>query len=843
MHPIAQTFYINEPVDGSSGVYLTRLDLYFKSKSDTSGVTVQIRDTENGNPTGFIRPHASSSLYSSQVNISDDASVVTTFYFNSPVFLLANTSYAFVVIPDDYSEDYKIWTSDVTVGSGVDINGNPITKNNDTGTLFLSSNDRQFTAVQTEDIKFKLYRADFTSSQGSAVFTQSIEDTFYVKGLRGNSFQPTEPVYLSEFQYKLARLEFSANTGLFNVGETVYQSNSTANVALGKVYEITTSPYAVNLTNCTGIWVLTESGTYKITGETSHTEATVDTVYQNISTTKDSKEVKIPFTSYFSSGASGDYFFYFRSPSGATTQCSSFNSVVDSRTLLLNTAIPFTSYACQFGLIRGKGNLYGYYNGPQKGQIIDSQRFTVILSRPNNISNVLNFTGTESSLMIGGLSKASANVISTVDEPYNSITAQFSAASPPQSNIEFSFVGTNNDTVRTMDDAPIPLTPGIINELFDKERVLITRSHELSYMSGNPSLVITANLTTENSKISPVIDTIQTNVNFTQNIIVSQGKLVGYYLTVANTNGNFNVGDIVTLSNTSTEIGKGTILEYRDHYMTVSSIRSTAFYAHSLEPTLKFNVLNDPNTNAIITSASRYGEAYEKTYKYTSRYMSKTVTLDEGQDAEDVRCFLTAYRPAGSNFLVYAQLKHREDNAPMTQITWSLMNDMTAGSLISSSVNRNDFVELQYKLPQSKEIFNKGANCSSTSTIIKVPSTEFLSDDLYNPDNSCYIYIKDNNSSNFNVRKVYNIIDNINADVKVRPSFTSTNVAIGIIPTLNQLTSAFIYAENNNIVRYVDRNDRVYDGYKNFAIKIVPISDATYIVPRCHDMRAIALQI
>jgi hypothetical protein len=35
----------------------------------------------------------------------------------------------------------------------------------------------------------------------------------------------------------------------------------------------------------------------------------------------------------------------------------------------------------------------------------------------------------------------------------------------------------------------------------------------------------------------------------------------------------------------------------------------------------------------------------------------------------------------------------------------------------------------------------------------------------------------------------------------------------------------------------------IYDSYKTFAIKIVPISDSSSLVPRAKDMRAIALQV
>ena len=48
---------------------------------------------------------------------------------------------------------------------------------------------------------------------------------------------------------------------------------------------------------------------------------------------------------------------------------------------------------------------------------------------------------------------------------------------------------------------------------------------------------------------------------------------------------------------------------------------------------------------------------------------------------------------------------------------------------------------------------------------------------------------------------------------------------------------------NLGITRYVSNTDIVYDTYLTFAIKIVPTSNNPVIVPRCTDMRALALQV
>ena len=138
MKPIAQTFIVNEPETGVEAVFLTKIDLYFQSKSSTYGVEVQIRETSNGFPTRKSLPYATKTLLSSQVNVSSDASLATSFTFETPVLLRSNEQFAIVVIPVGGNPDYNVWIGEL---GGTDISTNtPIFTNNQLGSLFISSN-------------------------------------------------------------------------------------------------------------------------------------------------------------------------------------------------------------------------------------------------------------------------------------------------------------------------------------------------------------------------------------------------------------------------------------------------------------------------------------------------------------------------------------------------------------------------------------------------------------------------------------------------------------------------------------------------------------------------------
>jgi hypothetical protein len=85
-----------------------------------------------------------------------------------------------------------------------------------------------------------------------------------------------------------------------------------------------------------------------------------------------------------------------------------------------------------------------------------------------------------------------------------------------------------------------------------------------------------------------------------------------------------------------------------------------------------------------------------------NKYISQVVTLADGQDAEDMRIILSAYRPPSSNsdIKVYARIVHNEDFESIYEKGWIEMEpfDNTAYSSLS---NRKDWREFNYKIPDA----------------------------------------------------------------------------------------------------------------------------------------------
>ena len=164
--PLAQTFLVDAVVY-PDGIFLTDLDLYFKSKdSDNLPVTVQIRSTLNGYPDKTIIPFSEVNKLPADVNVSDDASMATKFTFPSLVYLPPG-EYAIVAISNSLKyEAYISEMGDNILGTTRKVSEQPYA-----GVLFKSQNASTWSANQNQDLTFQLNRAVFTTgATANAVF-------------------------------------------------------------------------------------------------------------------------------------------------------------------------------------------------------------------------------------------------------------------------------------------------------------------------------------------------------------------------------------------------------------------------------------------------------------------------------------------------------------------------------------------------------------------------------------------------------------------------------------------------------------------------------------------------
>ena len=165
--PIAQSFFVAEP----AGIYCTKFDLYFKTKDAAAPVSIEVRPMINGFPSSSqVLPGSVKSKVASDVNISADATTVTEFILDEPLYLRGLQDYALVVTAD--SKDYEIYVAQINefvVGS----TEKRVNKQPTLGSLFYSQNGVTFTPAQNQDLTFRMHRAKFTNATATAKFTNA----------------------------------------------------------------------------------------------------------------------------------------------------------------------------------------------------------------------------------------------------------------------------------------------------------------------------------------------------------------------------------------------------------------------------------------------------------------------------------------------------------------------------------------------------------------------------------------------------------------------------------------------------------------------------------------------
>lgn len=172
--PLAQTFVVDSE-EFPNGLFLSSVDLFFKSKDEILPVWVEIRPVVNGYPhASTILPFSIKTVYPEDVNISDlpskdDPSTITTFAFDNPIYLEPGKEYALVVRTN--SLNYETYVSELgktQIGTDRLISEQPYL-----GSLFKSQNASTWTPYQLEDLMMVLNKCRFTTTPSTLHFVNA----------------------------------------------------------------------------------------------------------------------------------------------------------------------------------------------------------------------------------------------------------------------------------------------------------------------------------------------------------------------------------------------------------------------------------------------------------------------------------------------------------------------------------------------------------------------------------------------------------------------------------------------------------------------------------------------
>lgn len=396
-------------------------------------------------------------------------------------------------------------------------------------------------------------------------------------------------------------------------------------------------------------------------------------------------------TNVSTTSLSGGDKIFIQSNTGVTSVVRTISSISSSTSFVIDSVPPFTDNNCTIGKLMGNGGLSGYI------KVIDYSNNNIIVSNSSSNNTVYLNQNTK---IISSNSGASAIISSVDNRNYSLINPKFSISTPSLTSIALSFKGISN--TYSLDTVSHNLVFAQDNVFFDKERTVMSRSNEYRYYSGNKSLSLYADMVSLSEKLSPVIDTIKFSILGIENIINGDSN-TAVTINYNTANGIFNIGDSVTDLTTS---ATGTVVySFNDDSTTGTIIIDSpvgSFVAGA-------NVHNSSNTsanivaNSVTVHTSKTILESEKTPNgglSKSKYVSKKVVLADGQEAEDIKLYVAAYKPAGTDIYVFVKFWNSTDSDQFDNKQWTQLS--TTNSLISSKANDNDFIEYLYELPTTE---------------------------------------------------------------------------------------------------------------------------------------------
>jgi len=279
--PLAQTFAIS-----GSPVYLSKVDLFFYSKDEVLPMFVEIRPLVAGIPSQTVVPFSRVVVQPSQITTSTDGQTATTIYFDGLVYLEPG-QYSIVLLTS--SINYSVWISQI--GETDVYTNRVISEQPFVGVLYKSQNAVSWTPDQLQDLKFKLYNAEFTSTSGTLDLV--VNPAEYSNKKLGSD--PLE-VYPNKTTMKVLHSDHGLTNGSYVVLSGFDLDGMRANVAIGNIFGINVdtvsgvqfavsnvkpNSYTINLPSTPSVTSVTRGGG---AGLFATQDVKYDTIYPAIST-------------------------------------------------------------------------------------------------------------------------------------------------------------------------------------------------------------------------------------------------------------------------------------------------------------------------------------------------------------------------------------------------------------------------------------------------------------------------------------------------------------------------------------------------------------------------------
>jgi hypothetical protein len=307
----------------------------------------------------------------------------------------------------------------------------------------------------------------------------------------------------------------------------------------------------------------------------------------------------------------------------------------------------------------------------------------------------------------------------------------------------------------------------------------------------------------------------------------------------------FANGALNTFINASSQISNGIIIQVATHLNIPNDFIAINIPA---PPTIEFG--------HFVVNNSWYNE-----YTNSGNAWAKHITslINFNNSAEDLRVYLTVYKPINTDFRVYAKIQNANDPGFFSKEDWTELQLIAGQGLVSSSVDRSNYVELGYGFYPYPQM-NTQSGAFQTTTLAGTISTTNNSSNVVGVNTSFIstaniangamvrIYAPLFPAADYIVATVNNAVSDTqlnldtvftsNVNIGGNPALIANGLAIDVIGYPHQ---TFNNINNDNVSRYWSQSTVKYDGFSLMQLKVVMLSNAYSYIPEIHDIRLLGV--
>jgi hypothetical protein len=245
-------------------------------------------------------------------------------------------------------------------------------------------------------------------------------------------------------------------------------------------------------------------------------------------------------------------------------------------------------------------------------------------------------------------------------------------------------------------------------------------------------------------------------------------------------------------------------------------------------------IINNDYTN----EHTNYGNAWAK-------HVTTKVNFADGRMAEDLVVFLTAYRPVGTDFKVYARIHNSLDDESFDLKDWTLLEQTDGLGVYSNPDNQTEMKEFTYNFPaypNSAFTFAGSITTTLSSNTITGAGTTWQSNLTSNVVAGDLVRIyQPLFPNNYMVASVASVGSDTTLTL-TEPISNNGLVGSGLkIDKIAYPKQAFNDILNSNVVTYFTNTGATFTTYDSMQVKIIFLSNNDLVVPKIDDIRCIGV--